>query len=331
MFGSTRDFDAAEAGRSPGRPLRLLVTGIDGGVGCNLADRFARRANVIGLYRDHPVTLPECQVDRWEEPRPGAVARLIRETRPHWIIHCGPFARGSWDLAEHSPCAREERAVCRALADASQRTGAQLTVISTDVVFAGPRMFHDEQSPATSRHPFARAAIAVERTLAASGALVVRTHAYGWSAREEDLSFAERVWLALAEGVPCPTNPHACATPILAADLAEMLWLAYRRELSGLYHIAGAERISACRFADELASLAGLSVANVPTQPGLPASSAAEDLQETSLNTRRAHRDLAHPMPMLREGLIRFVAQIQDGTRARLQGRTRNSARPAAA
>ncbi len=221
--------------------------------------------------------------------------------------------------------------MCRALVDASQRAEARLTVLSTDAVFAGPRMFHDEHSSALSKHPLARAAVAMERALEGSGALVVRTHAYGWSPREDELSFAERVWLSLTEGLPCTIDPHAYAAPILAADLARLLWLAYERGLSGLYHIAGAERTSACRFAGELASLAGLPLPGGHAQAAMPVPSESKNLRETSLNTRCAQRDLASPMPMLRQGLAGLLAQIRDGARERLQGRLRTSAHAEAA
>jgi dTDP-4-dehydrorhamnose reductase len=182
-------------------------------------------------------------------------------------------------------------------------------------------MFHDEQSSALSNSPLARAAIAMEAALEGSGALVVRTHAYGWSPREDDLSFAERVWLGLTEGLPHAADPHACATPILAADLAQRLYLAYERQLRGLYHIAGAERTSAARFAGELASLAGLPLPRRESPLASHGLSASENLRETSLNTRRARCDLDYPMPMLCQGLAGLLDQLRDGTRDRLCGR----------
>jgi dTDP-4-dehydrorhamnose reductase len=339
MFESMWNDGTAEPGRVPSQLLRLLVTGVDSPVGCNLADWFSRRASVIGLFREHPVKLPECQIDRWEWTRPGDLGRWIRETKPHWIIHCGPFARGSWDLPldtdrldkKSFPHIGLERAVCRALLDGSQRVGARLTVLSTDAVFSGPRMFHDEQSSALSEHPAARAAIAMEAALEDSGALVVRTHAYGWSPCEDDLSFADRVWLGLTEGLPYAADPHACATPILAADLAQRLYLAYERQVRGLYHIAGAERTSEARFAGELASLAGLPLPGGESPVAAHRRSAPANLRETSLNTRRAQRDLAYPMPMLCQGLAGLIAQVRDGRRHRLQGHLASRGRAEAA
>jgi len=305
--------DPTEAGPWPGRPLRVLVAGVDGAVGGSLAGWFARRANVIGLYRDHPLAFPEYQTARWDPGRQGALWRLVREVWPQWILYCGPFSVGSWDVPETVPTVAPEIAVCKALVDASRRLDARLTVVSTDAVFAGPRMFHDEQSPTASQHAFGRRALAVERTVEGSGTLVARTHAYGRSPREGECCFAEKVWLALAEGLPCEMDPHRHATPILAADLAELLWLACQRGLRGVCHIAGAERTSPHRFAAELASLAGVPWSGQAAAPDLPTSSAAGGAWETSLDTRRARRELDRPMPMLRDGLARFIDQVREG------------------
>lgn len=311
MYGGAYPLDFSDARSAPGRRLRILVAGVDGVVGSNLADWLARRATVIGLHRDRPGTLPECQARLWDPSRPGTIARTVREAGPQWILYCGPFSRGLWDAPEAVPPAGEEAAVCKALVQAARRVEARLTVVSTDAVFTGPRMFHDEQSPPASQHAFGRGAIEVERAVEGSETLVVRTHAYGPSPRDEESCFAEKAWLAVAEGLPCDADAQRHATPIFTADLAELLWVAFQRGLGGVCHLAGAERASPARFAAEMASLAGLT-RSAPTMPPAPPSGPINGgLWETSLDTRRARRELNRPMPMLRDGIARFIDQVR--------------------
>ena len=313
-----------DGGLCPPDPTAVLVTGVDGWVGGNVAAALADRAVVRGLFRDRPIALNGCTTEPWNPRDPGDVRQRVLAAAPHWIVHCGALARGSWDLPDDAGAAdlgREEPAVCSVLLGVAERLGARLTVISTDAVFSGPRMFHDEQSPATGRHPVALAAMQVERELARPGVLVVRTHPYGWSPDQTEPCFAEWAWQALAEGEVCSFSPHRCATPILASDLAELLWSGYRRGLEGCYHLAGAERTSAYRFAVELAAAFGLRGAALacPEQP--PRAGSADSLDETSLGTRRAQRALGRPLPMLREGLDRFARQARNGFRDRLRSR----------
>ena len=293
-----------------------------------LADRF----EVVGLSGRRPVGLDGCRplVCDWSDD--DAVTAAIRREAPRWIIHCGPLSRGSWDLPSPSLDAEREARRWSSLCRLAAGIKSRLTLISTDAVFEGPRMFHAEESAASSSRPAAEAARNAERAVAGSGALVVRTHAYGWSPGGHETCFAQRVWQSLHDGVPVTFDQMRHATPILASDLAELLWLAYRRGLQGLCHIAGAERSSDYHFALELAAAFGLAVGPTVVGPGADragegrvAEATAEvdpngrpHLGETSLDTRRAHRELRRPMPMLREGLERFAAQAAS-FRARLQ------------
>jgi len=298
---------------------RLLVLGVDGVVGANLALTLADRFRVLGLCRARAIALEGCEMVPWAVSDGAALEALVRRHRPRWIICCGPLASSSWDVPQPPFDAQQEAATVWGLAGLAAGLGSHLTVISTDAVFAGPRMFHGEGHPAGSLRPFAQAARHVEQALRPDDALMVRTHAYGWSPPGVEPGFAEQAWRSLVEGSACPLDPHRHATPILAADLAELLLVAYQRRLRGLYHVAGTERTSAYHFANELAAAFGLQhhldrAADEPLRPldwG--------HLDETSLDTRRARRALDRAMPMLREGLDRFAEQAANGFRARLQ------------
>ena len=109
-----------------------------------------------------------------------------------------------------------------------------------------------------------------------------------------------------------PVDGQRYATPILAADLAELLLRAAERNLNGLYHLSGAERTNPFRLASELAAILGLSM---PRNPGVHLTPPTDNgwLLETSLDSRRARRALGMPLPMLREGLERFAQQQAAG------------------
>jgi dTDP-4-dehydrorhamnose reductase len=300
-------------------PEKLLVIGVDGVVGANLALSLADRFEVFGLFHAQPVSLPGCRTAPWEPADGGQWVPLIRRLRPQWIAYCGPLASSSWDVPKPCPDGNDLARICRRLAETATELGSRLTVVSSDAVFAGPRLFHDERSTAASRRALAEAVRQAEEALQGAEALVARTHAYGWSPAGASPGFAERVWQSLVEGRSVRFDPDRHATPILASDLAELLWLAYRRGLEGTYHLAGAERASAYRFAVELAAAFGLRSGDPSAGDDAPARAHAEHLHETSLNTGKARRELGCAMPMLREGLDQFAEQAATGYRARLQ------------
>jgi dTDP-4-dehydrorhamnose reductase len=301
-----------------GRP-RLIVTGVEGTLGGNLALSLSERFSVLGLYHQRAISLDGCRTAPWlPDDEADWQATICRES-PCWIIHCGPLARSSWEVLPEIPDGTREGRLWVALTRLAARLEVRLTVMATDAVFAGPRMFHAEHSPAVSRHPLGRAAIEAERYLKQSPqVLLARTHAFGWSPPGEEAGLVERIWTSLVGGGREPLEVDRYATPILAADLAELLFCAYRRRLTGLFHVAGAERITPHQFARQLARAFGLPPDFAAADAEAPDGDAGAP-DETSLATRRARQWLRRPMPMLREGLQRLVQQARNGYRSRLR------------
>lgn len=290
---------------------RLLVTGIDRPVGIDLALVLAQHCEVLGVYRDHVIETSALRTACWNTAGGASLAELTRDWRPQWILHCGPLAAANWDpVPAAGELAREAEAI-EELTALSAAQSARLTVLSSDAVFAGPRMFHDEASETTATGRWAAAVRDLEQKLTARDTLVVRTHAYGWSPVSERAGFAERTWRGLSAGALTGVDGRRHATPILAADLAELLWRAREVRLDGLCHLAGAERTSPYHFAYALAAATNLALPHVSA-----ANSASDDraaLEETSLSSRRARRALERATPLLRPGLERFAAQRHNG------------------
>jgi len=299
----------------------LLVIGAESTVGANVACTLADAFQVVGLSRAGEVELDGCRTIACDFT-PAELSRWIGEVAPAWIIFSGALARSSWDEAELPPpwLAAEPR-LAAAVATEARTLGARLVYISTDAVFAGPQIFHAEDSSTLAAGPLAEAALAAEQAVCAAGGLVVRTHAYGWSPTSSEACFAERFWQALDAAAPIAADAHRHATPILATDLAGLLHAAHRAGLQGLVHIGGAERTNPRRFAHELAGALGLPRGSrgAGQQPSGGAAAVWHRVQETSLISRRAQQAIGQPLPMLREGLRRFVAQLDNGHRDRLR------------
>ncbi len=297
---------------------RLLVTGMDTLIGSNLALALCDRCEVLGLSPRREFETRQMRTVRWPADDAGEIESYVDDWQPHWIVHCGPLAASSWDPPTSARCGERELLVVAQLAESAQRWGCRLTVISSDVVFRGPRMFHEESSPAASPAQRAGQVRNMERALESREVLVVRTHAYGWGVDAEGAGFAERAFETLLRRAPLDPlflDGRRHATPILATDLAELLWRAYESHLHGLYHLAGTERTSPHRFVWELAAALG-----VPLTPSTldDAGQIVSGHEETSLSSKQARRALGTTTPMLRDGLDRFVEQAQNGWRGRL-------------
>lgn len=249
---------------------------------------------------------------------------VVRDAAPQLVIHSGPFSVAGWDVGglglpslPNQIGGAGELDLAVQLAAACREVRAKLVVVVTDGMFAGPHMFHNENARPNAAGPFARTAAAIERKLAGSGALVVRSHVYGWCPGAFGMNYAERMFHELTGELPCPVDAVRHATPILATDLAERLYEAYRLGLAGLMHITGAERTSPYRFAAELAAALGVPGRFVQLTTK-PEAGNRINVEETTLNTTAFRRATKRPLPMLREGLARFAEQAFNGYRRQI-------------
>jgi dTDP-4-dehydrorhamnose reductase len=289
---------------------KVLVIGVDSIIGANLACVLSRQMECLGLYHQYPVAPGPCLT----EAAGGieSILTAVREFAPDQIVHCPVLARPAWDPPADDAIRCEEMELARRLADATSRLPCGLTVFSTDAVFTGPRLFHEESCVATGHSAHARGALRMEAELRDTHALIVRTCAYGWSPTGSDPGLAQLLATRLCEGQAANLDGLHYATPILASDLAALLPRAWERKLQGLYHITGAERTNGHRFASEMGQALGIESQPKSAKPSSEALARSPAL-ETSLNTRRARRDLGCAMPLLREGLERFAAQRTSG------------------
>jgi dTDP-4-dehydrorhamnose reductase len=293
---------------------KLLVTRSDSLLGRNLAPTLGDRMDVIAVR----------QATTGGDAMPEILSETIRRERPQWVVHAGAMSVSAWDAAGvggKSPLLRRdlerETAEVIALGAACREVRARFFLVSSDCVFDGPRMFHTEQTPTSARRGAGRAIADLEASLRDAATLLIRTHVYGWSQAEGGANSAERMFRELTGESECAVDAVRHATPILASDLAECLYAAYQADLSGTFHITGAERTSPYRFAAEMASAFGTPGRFVQLT-SKTAASRRPYVDETSLNTLAFRRAVETPLPMLREGLARFAAQAFNGYRAGL-------------
>lgn len=295
---------------------KLMIVGTESLAGSNLALALEDRFVLSGVSRDASVQVEGVDTVVVRREDLAGLAAQVAKAAPQWIIHCPLTAASSWDTDPATPTVCDESVAAVQLADWAREQGARLTVLSTDAVFAGPRMFHAEDAPAVAGGPWPVAARRVEESLHGTAALVVRSHVFGWSPQED--SFAEQIWSACTDRRPLAVDGRRHATPLWIGDLAEFLVKAYRAEVDGLWHIAGLERTSPFRFACQLSTAFGLP-APIAAAPST-ADSDLLDSAETSLCSRRARRELELALPLLRDGMKRFAEQVDSGWRDRLRG-----------
>jgi dTDP-4-dehydrorhamnose reductase len=295
----------------------VLIIGAETVVGANLCVHWSEKFDVVGAS-DSRLNLHGCEIVHAAAGRRG-LSSLIAERKPSTIVYCGPASISSWSSQFEPAIGEGLVSDAREVAAAAAKSGCRLAYISSDAVFSGPWMFHEEDSECLCTSHEAQALRDAESEVLRQHprALVIRTNAYGWSPSGRE-GWLETVLATIEARRHSSLDSIRHATPILATDLAEILEQALAIQLQGCYHVAGAERISPLGFAQRLAGQFNLPWVPVARESALTQAPTGFGSGECSLQTKKIRRDLCVAMPLLCESLDRLESQQINGHRERI-------------
>lgn len=227
----------------------ILVTGVNGQVGFELARTLQGLGNVVAVDR---ATLDLSNLDQ--------IRAVVRDVRPALIVN--PAAYTAVDKAEEEfdLAMRINGEAPGVLAEEAKKLGAALIHYSTDYVFNGEKDgAYVEDDPTDPQNAYGRTKLAGEQAIAATGVnyLVLRTSwVYGMRGKNFLLTMlrlgAARPELKVVAdqfGAPTWSNTIAASTAHLVAQGVAAGSMDWWRERSGIYHLTSSGETSWCGFA----------------------------------------------------------------------------------
>jgi len=265
------------------------ITGAGGLIGNYLvrtAPRFAPGWRVRGLTR------PDLDLDD-----SAAVRNTFQKDLPQLVIHCAA-------LSQTPACQKNPELARRLNVDVTARLAelaANIPFIffSTDLVFDGRTGNYDESAPVRPLGVYAETKVAAEKIVLANPRhTVVRTSLNGGVSPTGDRGFNEQLRRAFARGETLRLFTDEFRCPIPAVVTARAVWELVAQNATGLFHVAGSERLSRLQIGQLLAArwpqfrpkVEGMSLSEFTGPPRTP---------DTSLNCARAQRRLSFPLPGL--------------------------------
>jgi dTDP-4-dehydrorhamnose reductase len=277
------------------RPARVWITGAGGLIGSHLARAAAAlgdRFSVAGLTRAD-----------LELTNRGAVERRFRDDPPDCIIHCAAVSRSPVCQADPTFARRVNVDTVRHLAGLS--ADRSFILFSTDLVFDGQRGGYVETDPVNPRSVYAETKAEAERiVLANPRQIVIRTSLNGGESPTGDRGFNEELKRAWAAGQVLRLFTDEFRCPIPASVTARAVWELVIAGATGLYHVAGAERLSRWQIGQLIAGR--WPQLHPRIEPGrLRDYAGAPRSPDTSLDCGKAQRLLSFSLP----GLSRWLAE----------------------
>jgi dTDP-4-dehydrorhamnose reductase len=274
--------------------MRIVwITGAQGLIGNQLvqsAGRLAPNCRAVPLARQ------DLDLTNFDAVR----ARFDRDA-PELLIHCAA-------LSNSVQCERQPADAQRVNVDvtaflANLFVSGRMVFLSTDLVFDGRRGNYVEEDTPAPIGVYARTKIEAEaRVLAQPRHMVIRTSINGGVSPARNRGFNEVLELAWKAGQITPLFRDEFRCPIPAAVTAQATWELALSNATGLFHVAGAKRLSRLEIGELLAR----------RHPELHPRIQAQSLQDytgprrapdCSLDCGKAQRLLSFKLPGLAEWL----------------------------
>jgi len=229
--------------------LRVLVTGASGLLGMNACLMQAAHFDIHGVVnhtRLHDVPFQLISADLTQD---GGIEQVIDQVKPDLVINCAAMAQV--DQCELLPeLADRINAWMPGVAAAlCKRRQISFLHISTDAVFDGEEGGYKETDEPNPLSVYAQTKLKGESCVLDSNpdALIARVNFYGHSLSGKR-SLAEFFLHHLLEGKPVNGFVDVIFAPLYVKQLVNILFGMVEKNLHGLFHVVGEEKISKCDF-----------------------------------------------------------------------------------
>lgn len=230
----------------------------------------------------------------------AAVREAFQKDRPQLIVHCAALA--------HTPTCEKNPKLAHQLNVEVTRVLAELAVnipflfFSSDLVFDGRTGNYDESSAPNPLTVYAKTKLEAERIVLANPRhTVLRTSLNFGESPAGDRAFNEQMRQAVERGETLRLFTDEFRCPIAAIETARVVCQLSAQNATGLYHVAGSERLSRWQIGELLVKYWRLEPKIEPISlrefSGLPRS------PDTSLNCEKVQKLLSFPLPRFSEWL----------------------------
>jgi len=289
---ATRTAIKQAVGASDSRPL-AWVTGAAGLIGNYLVEQAERHGS---QWRVCALTRRELDLTDFKKVE----GRFARE-RPALIIHCAALSKSPQCQADPKLAWKINFEATRLLSELSCE--GRFIFFSSDLVFDGQKGNYVEADAPRALSVYAETKIAAEEAVLKNPRhSIVRTSLNGGTSPAGDRGFNEEMRRAWQNGKSLRLFVDEFRTPIPAEFTARSVWELAAVGASGIYHIAGAERLSRWQIGELIARRwpqlnPRIEKASLREYQGAPRA------PDTSLNCSKVQKLLSFQLPGLTQWL----------------------------
>ena len=249
----------------------VLILGGTGLLGKTLMGSCPKDITLWATHlRDLPAGFTSHHLRRLDVTNKEETQMLFQEIQPSVVVHLAGV--GSVDYAEKNQ--REAWNInvqgTQHVIEACRGLGAKLIHVSSNAVFDGDHPPYHEDSVRRPVNYYGQLKVESEDAVTSSGldyAIVRAILMYGWHYSHARVN-PVAMWLRLiGAGKPVKVVNDRYWQPLYVEDCANLIWKLIEKDKSGIYNIAGPERITLFEFALKVADVFGLDSALIEPVP----------------------------------------------------------------
>jgi len=231
----------------------------------------------------------------------ASVRRRFMRAKPSLVIHCAALSKSPEFEAQAELARKSNIEVTRLLSDLA--ADAKFVFFSSDLIFDGRKGNYVETDTANPLSVYAETKLTAEAIVSQHPQhLIIRTSLNGGHSPTGDRGFNEQLVRNWREGRTAKLFEDEFRSPIASVETARAVWELIKRGATGVFHVAGAERLSRLQIGELLAARWALLNPQI-SRKSLKSYSGPPRPPDTSLNCAKAQKLLSFPLPRFSDWL----------------------------
>jgi len=284
------------------RREKILITGTSGLLGSKTAELAREHYKVLSTYNAKPLFQGSVKMDVTNE---SEVLHVFRKFKPKIVVHTAAETNVDKCEVDKEPAWKVNAIGTKNVAEACNKIGAKVLYISTDYVFDGEKGLYSEEDKPNPINYYGITKLEGEKYIMnlCKDYTIARTSVlYGWHPWKSN--FVKWVIESLRNGKQISVVNDHFNSPTLADNLAEILLEIVKKDLKGLYHTSGSERINRFDFTLKIAEIFDLDSSLIrPIKMSELKAWVARRPRDSSLRIDKVRRELKTKLLSATEGL----------------------------
>jgi len=284
---------------------KWLITGASGLLGSRLCENLAfySKQETLGIINTHKLDINKIKSVQLDLTETELVNDIFKTYQPDITVHCAALTNVDYCETNEDEAYELNTKVSENFSNLCAENNSKFVFISTDQLWAEHTPWITEETPISPVNVYGKTKAAAEKiVLRNEDSLVLRTNFFGkgpvWGA-----SLLDNIVSTLKANNVFRGFNDVYFSPISVNLLVDNIVNAVNNSLSGLYHLAGSERLSKYEFSIRVADYFSLNKTLIEEVSVESIDFLAKRPSEMSLSTDKVSKALGYKMPDIQTSL----------------------------